>query len=282
MLGYVPVLGQALQRLVIGGTDIGAATILNFYALHTVVVPLFLIVLMTWHFWRVRLAGGVVVPKDSNDAARLGKDYVPYRPDLVEREKAVALVLIAFVIVIAILFGAPLGEPANPGLSPNPVKAPWYFVGLQELLLHVHPLFAVLVIPGTLALALIGVAYLRLDDSLTGTWFLSAKGRHMSALAAVTAVVFATAWVLVDEFVVGPGGWLPGSAPMIGDGLLPFAVLTTGVIAFYMVLKKYFAASVNETVQAMFVLFVVSFAVFTVVGIWFRGAGMALMWPWQI
>lgn len=282
MLGYVPVVGQALQRLVIGGTDIGAATILNFYALHTVVVPLFLIVLMTWHFWRVRLAGGVVVPKDSNDAVRLGRNYVPYRPDLVEREKALALVLIAFVIVIAIFFGAPLSEPANPGLSPNPVKAPWYFVGLQELLLHVHPLFAVLVIPGTLTLALIGVAYLRLDDSLTGTWFLSAKGRRMSALAAVTAVVFATAWVLVDEFIVGPGGWLPGSAPMISDGLLPFAVLTTGVIAFYMILKRYFVASVNETVQAMFVLFAVSFAVFTVAGIWFRGAGMALMWPWQI
>jgi len=281
MLGYVPVLGHALQRLVVGGTEIGAATILNFYALHTVVLPLVMIVLMTWHFWRVRLAGGVIVPADRGDGvARAG--YVPYRPNLVEREKAVALVLLAFVIVLAILFGAPLDLPANPGTSPNPVKAPWYFVGLQELLLHVHPLFAVVVIPSALMLALIGVAYLPYDGNSTGRWFLSARGRRMSALAAATAVVFTTAWILVDEWVVDPGGWLPGSAPVVSDGLLPFAVLLAGVIAFYMSLKKYFSATVSETVQAMFVLFAVSFTVFTVTGVWFRGAGMALMWPWQI
>jgi quinol-cytochrome oxidoreductase complex cytochrome b subunit len=260
MLAYVPVVGQALQRLVVGGTEVGAATILNFYALHTVVVPLVLIVLMTWHFWRVRLAGGVIVPSDpENGVARDG--YVPYRPNLIEREKAVALIVVAFIVVIAIVFGAPLDLPANPGASPNPVKAPWYFVGLQELLLHVHPLFAVLVIPSTLILALIGVAYLPYNGSSTGRWFLSAKGRRMSAVAAATAVVFTTAWILVDEWVVDPGGWLPGFAPVVSDGLLPFAALLAGVITFYMSLKKYFSATVSETVQAIFVLFAVSFTV---------------------
>ena len=275
MLGYVPVAGPTLQRLVIGGTEIGAATILNFYALHTVVAPLGLILLMTWHFWRVRLTGGVVVPSG-------GGHYLPYRPDLVEREKAVALILIACVIVITILFGAPLDQPANPGLSPNPVKAPWYFAGLQELLLHFHPLFAVFVIPLAATLALVGVSYLRLDENLPGNWFLTLKGRRMATVAAVTAVLATTVLVLLDEFVVGPGGWLPGFAPVIGDGLLPSTVLVVGVIAFYMSLTKYFAASLNENVQALFVLFAVSFAVLTVIGVWFRGAGMALMWPWQI
>lgn len=282
MLGYLPVVGQALQRLVIGGTEIGAATILNFYALHTVVVPLLLIVLMTWHFWRVRLAGGVIVPTNLENGPASRDEYLPYRPNLVEREKAVALAVIAIVVVIASVFGAPLDDPANPGLSPNPVKAPWYFIGLQELLLHVHPLFAILVIPVTLVLALIGVAYLRFDERPTGRWFLSGRGRRMSAVAAATAVVLTTGWVLVDEFVVGADGWLPGSAPVISDGLLPFAVLTAGVITIYFFLKKYFAATVGETVQAMFVLFASSYAVFTATGIWFRGAGMALVWPWQI
>jgi quinol-cytochrome oxidoreductase complex cytochrome b subunit len=282
MLGYLPVVGQALQRLVIGGTEIGAATILNFYALHTVVVPLLLIVLMTWHFWRVRLAGGVIVPTSLENGPASRDEYLPYRPNLVEREKAVALAVIAIVVVIASVFGAPLDDPANPGLSPNPVKAPWYFIGLQELLLHVHPLFAILVIPVTLVLALIGVAYLRFDERPTGRWFLSGRGRRMSAVAAATAVVLTTGWVLVDEFVVGADGWLPGSAPVISDGLLPFAVLTAGVITIYISLKKHFAATVGETVQAMFVLFASSYAVFTATGIWFRGAGMALVWPWQI
>jgi quinol-cytochrome oxidoreductase complex cytochrome b subunit len=282
MLGYVPVVGQALQRLVVGGTEIGAATILNFYALHTVVVPLMMIVLMTWHFWRVRVAGGVIIPANPENAAATQDEYLPYRPNLVEREKTVALALTAIIVVIAIVFGAPLDEPANPGLSPNPVKAPWYFIGLQELLLHVHPLFAILVIPMTLILALIGVAYLRSDEVPTGRWFLSVRGRRMSVVAAATAVLFTTGWILVDEFVVGADGWLPGSAPVVGDGLLPFAVLIAGVIAFYMSLKKYFVATVGETVQAMFVLFASSYAVFTATGIWFRGAGMALVWPWQI
>jgi quinol-cytochrome oxidoreductase complex cytochrome b subunit len=282
MLGYVPVVGQALQRLVVGGTEIGAATILNFYALHTVVVPLMMIVLMTWHFWRVRVAGGVIIPANPENAAATQDEYLPYRPNLVEREKTVALALTAIIVVIAIVFGAPLDEPANPGLSPNPVKAPWYFIGLQELLLHVHPLFAILVIPMTLILALIGVAYLRSDEVPTGRWFLSGRGRRMSVVAAATAVLFTTGWILVDEFVVGADGWLPGSAPVVGDGLLPFAVLIAGVIAFYMSLKKYFVATVGETVQAMFVLFASSYAVFTATGIWFRGAGMALVWPWQI
>jgi hypothetical protein len=49
-----------------------------------------------------------------------------------------------------------------------------------------------------------------------------------------------------------------------------------------MLLKKHFSASKNETVQALFVLFVVGFAVLTVTGVWFRGAGMALVWPWQM
>ena len=84
---------------------------------------------------------------------------------------------------------------------------------------------------------------------------------------------------------VGPGGWLPGAAPIISNGLLPCGALAAGAVAFYMLLKKHFSASKDETVQALFVLFVlfvVGFAVLTVTGVWFRGAGMALVWPWQI
>ena len=59
----------------------------------------------------------------------------------------VALVLIASVFTLSAVLDAPLGNPANPGLSPNPTKAPWYFAGLQEMLLHFHPSFAVFVLP---------------------------------------------------------------------------------------------------------------------------------------
>jgi len=207
---------------------------------------------------------------------------VPFIPNLLVREVAVALILIAFVLVVAIFFGAPLGEVANPGLSPNPAKAPWYFVGFQELLLHFHPLFAVFIIPLLVAIAVVSVAYLRYDADLSGNWFLSPKGRRMAVVAATTALLLTPLWVLMDEFVVGPGGWLPGTAPVISSGLLPCTALAAGVIAFYMMLKKHFQASRNEAVQALFVLFVVGFTILTVTGVWFRGAGMALVWPWQI
>jgi len=282
MLGYMPGIGQAMQRVILGGTEIGSATLINFHALHTIVVPLLLAILMTWHFWRVRLAGGVVIPRGPGDEPRAGMDYVPFAPNLLQREIAVTLILVAFVVVIAIVFGAPLGELANPGVSPNPAKAPWYFLGFQELLQHFHPVFAVFIIPLTVAVAVFRVAYLRYDADLSGNWFLSPKGRRMAAVAAAVALLLMPLWILVNEFVVGPDGWLPGAGPIISNGLLPFSVLAAGVVAFYMLLRKYFSASKNEVVQAMFVLFAVGFAVLTVTGVWFRGAGMALVWPWQM
>jgi quinol-cytochrome oxidoreductase complex cytochrome b subunit len=281
MLGYMPGFGETLQRVILGGTEIGSATVINFYALHTIVVPLSLVGLMTWHFWKVRKAGGVVIPMSINENVRAAAQHVPYNPNLMLREIAVALTLIAAVLVIAIFFEAPLGEPANPGLSPNPAKAPWYFVGLQELLLHFHPLFAVFVIPLMVAVAIVSVAYLHYDMKLSGNWFLSARGLRMAAVAASTALVFTPLWILADEFAIGPGGWLAGAAPVISNGLVPCAIILAAIVVFYLLLMRYFKASRIEGVQAIFVLLVVGFVVLTVTGVWFRGAGMALVWPWQ-
>ena len=62
MLAYVPVIGETLKYVILGGEDIGPATAVVFYTTHTTVVPIALILLMTWHIWRVRLAGGVILP----------------------------------------------------------------------------------------------------------------------------------------------------------------------------------------------------------------------------
>jgi len=281
MLGQVPGIGTALQRAVIGGSEIGSATIINFYALHVAVTPLALLFLMNWHFWRIRMAGGVVLPTVSMDNPRVAFRTVPLIPDLLLREVAVALILIALVIVTAILFAAPLGDAANPGVSPNPAKAPWYFLGFQELLIHFDAMFAVLIIPGLVATALVLVPYLPYDAELSGDWFLTSKGRRMAIVAAITALVFVPLWVLVDDRVIGPDGWSPDASAMISNGLIPFLILLAAVTGFYVLIKKYFAATRNETVQSLFVLLFVAFTVLTATGVWFRGAGMTLMWPWQ-
>jgi len=282
MVGYMPGIGDLLQRVILGGSEIGSATVINFYAMHTTVVPVLLILLMAWHFWRVRRAGGVVVPREPGEDARQEQDKVLFLPNLLLRETVVALILIAFVLVVAILFGAPLGEPANTGLSPNPVKAPWYFLGFQELLLHFHPLFAVFIIPLLAVVGVFSVAYLRYDADLAGNWFLSSKGRRMAAVATGIALLVTPLWILLDEFVIGANGWLPGTAPVISNGLLPCAFLLAGITGFYLLIKKLFKASKNEAVQALFVLLVVAFTALTATGVWFRGAGMALVWPWQM
>jgi hypothetical protein len=51
---------------------------------------------------------------------------------------------------------------------------------------------------------------------------------------------------------------------------------------FYWLVKKKYAATNNESIQSVFVLLVVAFIILTIVGIWFRGQGMALMWPWEV
>jgi quinol-cytochrome oxidoreductase complex cytochrome b subunit len=282
MLGQVPGIGAALQQAVIGGSEIGTATIINFYALHVAVTPLALLFLMNWHFWRIRMAGGVVLPSVAIDNPRVAFRTVPLMPDLLLREATVALVLIAFVIATAVFFAVPLGDAANPGVSPNPAKAPWYFLGFQELLIHFNAMFAVLVIPLLVVAALAAIPFLPYDADLSGDWFLTSKGRRMATISAVTALVFVPLWVLFDERVIGPDGWLPDASAVISNGLIPFLILLAAAAGFYKLIRRSFSATRNEAVQSLFVLLFVSFALLTVTGVWFRGAGMTLMWPWQI
>jgi len=279
MLGQIPGIGQALQHAITGGAEIGSATIINFYALHVAVTPMVLFVLMSWHFWQIRIAGGVVLPSGPGEEPQRADQTVPFIPDLLLREVAVALMLVALVLVISIAFAAPLGDPANPGISPNPAKAPWYFLGFQELLIHFDATFAVLVIPLLIVAALVSVPFLRYDAELSGNWFLTPKGRRLAIGAAATALIFVPLWVLLDEYVIGSDGWLPGAAAVISNGLIPFALLFAAVTGFYVLIRKFFAATRNEAVQSLFVLLFVAFTVLTATGVWFRGAGMSLVWP---
>jgi hypothetical protein len=103
----------------------------------------------------------------------------------------------------------------------------------------------------------------------------------MTLVAVVSSVVVTPTWLVLDEFVVDLGAWLPGVSPAITNGLVPFAVLLTAVTGFYAFVKRRFDASNNEAIQALFILLLFAFLVLTVTGIWFRGAGMALVWPWD-
>jgi hypothetical protein len=207
--------------------------------------------------------------------------YISTVPNLVIRELVVGLVLIAFVMVFSLIFDAPLEAKANPGLSPNPTKAPWYFVGLQELFLHFHPLFAVWIIPILVVCSLIILPYLKFDSDLAGYWFWSHKGRQMGGFAAVTAVVVTPLIVLISDFFIDFTAWLPRIPGFVTGGLLPLTLILAVIVLFYMVVKKAYSASNNEAIQSVFILLLLSFVILTIIGYWFRGPGMALIWPWS-
>ena len=280
MLEYIPGIGMGLQELIRGGSDIGPATLSNFFAIHTAIIPACLVVLMPFHFWRVRKSGGLVIPRSPDEDPATRDESVATIPNLILRELVVATVLIAFILLFSVVFDAPLEAKANPGLSPNPTKAPWYFAGLQELLLHFHPFFAVVVIPLVMVLTLMFLPYFRYDADTAGVWFASCKGRHMAIVAALTAVIVTPLGVLADEFFVDFNAWMPGMPPAISNGLLPAVLIFAGIIWFYLLIKKRYAATDNEAIQSVFVLLLVAFIILTITCIWFRGAGMKLMWPW--
>ena len=98
MLEYIPFIGTFLREMVFGGSEIGSATLLVFYNLHTGIFPILLILIMAFHFWRVRKAGGVVVPKSDKE-----DNFVSTIPHLVAKEFVVAIVLIAFILLFSII-----------------------------------------------------------------------------------------------------------------------------------------------------------------------------------
>ena len=86
------------------------------------------------------------------------------------------------------LVDAPLLSEANPLESPNPAKAPWYFMGYQELLIHLHPVFALIILPTIVLLFILGLPYLRYKPINTGQWFNSVKNRKITIISAIFSI----------------------------------------------------------------------------------------------
>ncbi len=89
-------------------------------------------------------------------------------PDLVYSELIAMVFFTAFLILWAIVFKAPLEEPANTGVTPNPAKAPWYFLGLQEMLVYFDPWIAGVVLPGLIVVGLIAIPYMDINPKGNG------------------------------------------------------------------------------------------------------------------
>ncbi len=275
LLQYIPLIGTPVKETLLGGNEVGSVTLSNFFNLHTGVIPLLMIVLMGFHFWRIRKAGGVIVPEALKD-----EPMVNTQPNLVAREFVVALVLLAFVLALSVIFDAPLRERANPSFSPNPAKAPWYFMGLQELLIHFHPIFAVVVFPLTILTGSFWLPYIKLNDINQGIWFLSDNGRNAGKIALVSGFIFTIVFILISELLPDPETVLKSVPSLITTGLIPFILLVVTIYLFMKYLRRKFLLSKSEYIQSLLIILVISYTVLSLTGILFRGAGMKLVWPW--
>lgn len=277
LLDYIPFIGTAARETLLGGQDVAGSTLSNFFNLHTGIIPLLILALMVHHFWRIRKAGGLIVSEEEKDSP-----LVDTQPNLVARELVVSLVLLALILTLSVLFDAPLRERANPFFSPNPAKAPWYFMGLQELLIHFHPFFAVVVFPLILFTGILYLPYYKLNDSLHGIWFISQKGRETGKISAIAGFIFSVLFILLSELLPDPESILPGNFSIITTGLIPFIFVAASIYFFMKLIQRKFTINRSEYIQSLFIILIVSYSVLSLVGILFRGEGMSLIWPWQL
>lgn len=140
----------------------------------------------------------VGVRKDPTD-----QDSVMVWPHLLVRHGVAAMAVLLLVLLISVFFDAPLKDVANPSLTPNPEKAPWYFAALQELLAHFHPLVGGVLVPGAIVIGMFALPYLDRSEYL--------QPRHRK-VAVITFTIFLVTWIiltLIGFAFRGPNwGWV--------------------------------------------------------------------------
>jgi quinol-cytochrome oxidoreductase complex cytochrome b subunit len=201
----------------LGGTEVGQNALRNFYAIHVSLLPATFILLMAYHFWRIRKDGGISQPERAKGEKVEKLTTIPY---LVQIEAAAAMLLITALFLWAAHVPAPLEALANPAHPPNPAKAAWYFMGLQELLLHMHPLAAML-LPGIVLFAIAALPYWDTRSSDIGIWFRSKKGLAIAITGAVLSLILVPLLVLADEWFIDLPAMLPSLSTLISNGLIP-------------------------------------------------------------
>lgn len=215
----------------------------------------------------------VVIQGDERPAVHAWDEPVVMTfPHLVVREAIAFLALSVGLVVLALLADAPLEELANPEKTPNPAKAPWYFLGLQELLHYYPPVVSGVLLPGLVVLALAVVPYFDVNLVRPALWSGPARAVRRKVLAwwgavAALTVVFLFTGAHPVYPVLGPLWFvavlasLPLAAPRWS-----WAARRLGPrsLAFY-----------------VFLWFLLCAITLTLVGVFFRGPGWSFVLPWR-
>jgi cytochrome b-561 len=239
-----PFIGDKLREVLIGGTEIGQNTLIRFYILHCVALPIILAIVGAYHMWRVRRDGGlavterlvsdsgaekVVSPTGAKTYTLLGikegttlsvkssllpdSSLTRANPDLLLRLVLAILITNIIVLGFAIYVRAPLEAPANAWSPPNPAKAPWYFLWLQELIADTTFRIGSFVVNGgfvggilipTLVLGILAIWPFidRSPDEAIGVWF--HRSRRLQNILFTIGALAVIGLIIVGAFLRGP------------------------------------------------------------------------------
>jgi quinol-cytochrome oxidoreductase complex cytochrome b subunit len=300
-------IGGTQKLLLLGAEEVGAESLIRFYLWHVMILPLGLAFLVAVHFWRVRKDGGLTRPDDADErlqpaaaspaftdpprktwqlaalvrgrssaVGRSPENTVPSMPHLMYAEIAVLMVTVLVCLLLSITVDAPLKELANPMVPENPAKAPWYFLGLQELV-SFSAFMGGIGIPLIVILGLGLIPYLDREREGTGVWFGGPGGLRL----VVHSLVFGLLSVLLIEAFVIRFGWLREWWSQTPQLLIVFVnpgTLLTVAYALWSIWAVRRYNSLRAGALALFTCFLCGFFVLTVIGYWFRGPNWDFFW----
>jgi quinol-cytochrome oxidoreductase complex cytochrome b subunit len=271
IMSSIPLIGDRLRFILLGGHTVNANALLRFYVLHTMILPLTAILMIAIHLWRLHQDGGMY-PAGTHAAPALPASS-PEEPTFSYRElllreiigiEALAVVL----ILIALRWSAPLDQLADPLHTPNPAKAPWYFTGLQELLHYFPPFVAGIILPGLVVVALIVIPFFNVNIMGQNPW-----KRNKSRTLAVLGSMLAVLTVVFVRF----HAWDPLIPVWIVSGLMFFAAQNSNRTG------RGFRAWIGSKPVSFWIMtwFLMEAVTLTAVGALLRGPGWSLVWPWS-
>jgi len=197
IVASAPVVGDALRELLIGGRDVGQPALMRFYLLHIVVLPIAVAALFGYHVWRIRKDGGLARGDAAAEDPALTMNAIPA---VIYRVAIVTVATWLAVTVLAIVIPSPLQEPANALVTPNPAKAPWYFLWLQEVVADTTLRLGPVAINGAFIGGLVLPAFLlvlttlwpwldRAPAGTVGAWLPRERRVQLMAFAAIAVLV---------------------------------------------------------------------------------------------
>jgi len=302
--------GGMQRELLLGSGEVGQEGLIRFYLLHVIVLPLVLTFLCGIHFWRIRKDGGLARPDEpdvNSDLQAAGaapgepavapsKSYglmcivrkrepatnldpektVPTWPYFLRLALLVLMGTILVCVVLGMAFNAPLKSPANPMVPENPAKAPWYFLGLQEMVSYSAFMGGM----GIPMIVLVGLALIPYLDRQRETPGIYCSGRP-GVRVALTTALFAAGAAIVAVGIPVQFGWLRNWFPAIPQLVITFinpGTLLTGAYVGWSLYVAQRTSSTRMSAIALFTCFLVGFAILTYVGTYLRGPNWAFYW----